>query len=105
GRQPGGTVFRELARERRGGKDPLTQLYEGFDALAPYRVGTANCRIHGDGGVPGQTVLDLPRANAITTTGNQIILASDEPKIPLVVLACQIAGQGPVANEFVCSRL
>src|SRR5262249_9334412 len=83
----------------------LTQLHEGFDNLPTHWVWTAHCGSHGDGGVPGQTVLNLPWANAIATAGNQVILASDEPKIPFVVLASQIPGQGPVLDEFFRSRL
>src|SRR5439155_21783310 len=104
-RQTRAHVGLELARQRGRAGDAVTELDERLDHLAAHRIGRADGGGQRDRRVALQAVLDLARADAVAAARDHVVLAPDEPEVAVAVLARQVAGERPVADELVARRL
>src|SRR5579884_3656896 len=70
---------------------------EGFDDLATHLVGAGNDSGLGDRGMFFERAFDLEGANAVAGADDDIVGASHEPEVAVLVLVGAIAGDVPVA--------
>jgi hypothetical protein len=85
--------------------EAVPQDHEGLDGFSSYRVGHADSRGHYDCGVPCERIFNFRRTNAIAAAVDDIVGASLEPKVAVVVATAEIAGDQPAIGVFVASGL
>ncbi len=100
GRQPLANKIFNLIFEGVAHVDIFLEDDKGLNNLRPYRIRFSDDRGHGHGRVPDQTVFDFAGANAISGTGDQIILSTHEPEISVFVLSADVSGEAPVADKL-----
>ena len=81
------------------GGEPVFQRDERLDHLADRRVGLADDRRLGDRRVIGQRVLDLERADQVSSGLDHVVGAADEPEVAVRVALGEVAGQVEVVGE------
>src|SRR5258708_4329607 len=94
----------DLAREIGRAAAAGLQHQERLDDLGAQRVGHADSRGEGHGGMLHQAVLDLAGADAVAGAGDDVVGAALEPEISRLVLPPEIAGEQVVAGLRQYSR-
>ena len=89
----------------RSSGDSRLENNEGLDNLGADLVRATHNGHHANGRVLYDAVLDLCRADTITRAGNQIVLSTYKPKIPVLVLFGQVSGDPPIPHILVSGRL
>src|SRR5258708_16987716 len=90
----------DLARQLGGGRTAWLEDEERLDQLGAHRIGNADCRGKGHGGMFHKAILDFAGSDAVAGRGDEIVGTTDEPEIAVLVLTREIAGQEIIAREF-----
>src|SRR5581483_1157611 len=78
---------------------------ERLDDLGTDGIGLADCGRQRHRRMTDEAILDLARADAITRRGDDVVITANEIDVTVLVDASLIAGDHPVADEFLARRL